>query len=262
MNNKLKEITDLTVNELLSQDVIFPSNYLQCFDKHAKLINIDLNDESFEKEIDDIILNEFNSINKYIIEATKTVEQAALATLDAQKAIESNNSSALKELYKEIKTLQDELENMTENIYKDHLTKAYNKKWLYHKYLSEEATFKNNASIIFIEIGDYNYISETYNKLLADNMLIFIIKFIQKKFHEEGVTCKIARYLTNKFLIILDKNDNNDNDLETFFSNVSTLLKSTTLKSNSGVLIKPSCDYSVIEVLKDKSFHDTLNTLY
>ena len=78
MNNKLKEITDLTVNELLSQDIIFPSNYLQCFDKHAKLINIDINDEFFEKEIDDILLNEFNNINKYIIEATKTVEQKTI----------------------------------------------------------------------------------------------------------------------------------------------------------------------------------------
>ncbi len=260
MKNKLKEITDLTVNELLAQDVIFPSNYLQCFDKHAKLINIDLDDEHFEKEIDTIILNEFNSINKYIIDATSTVEQAATATLDAQKAIENKDTSALKELYKEIKSLEDELKNMSENIYKDHLTKAYNKKWLYHKYLSEEATFRDNASIIFIDIPDYNYIYDTYNQLLADNLLIFTVKFIQKKFHDEGINCKITRYLTNKFLIILEKSNNKD--IETFISNVSISLKSTTLKSNSGVLIKPACDYSVIEAIKGNSFHDILNTLY
>ena len=93
-------------------------------------------------------------------------------------------------------------------------------------------------------------------------MLIYVIKFIQKKFSEEGINCKITRYLTNKFLIILQKSENKDEDIETFISNTTTLLKSTTLKSNSGVLIKPSCNYSIIEAIKDKSFHDILNTLY
>lgn len=259
MKTKLKEITDSTVNELLGNEIILPSNYLQCFDKHAKLIDINLEDEEFEKEINKLLLDEFNQINEYVNDATKTIDQAAEITQNAQIAIENKDHLALKELYKEITTLQNELQTMTDNVYKDYLTKAYNKKWLYHKYLSKDATFKEDALIILIKVKDYEYIAETYNKLIADNILIFITKFIKKKFKEEGIEFKISRYLTNKFIMTLEPNDTTT--IDTFMSNVASLLSSTTLKSNSGIMLKPSYEFSVQEVQKDKPFHESLNAL-
>lgn len=66
MKEKLKEITDLTINELLEEEVILPSEYFECFDKHAKLSEIELKDDSFEKEVDELLLNEISSINNYV----------------------------------------------------------------------------------------------------------------------------------------------------------------------------------------------------
>ena len=63
MKTKLKEITDSTVCELLGNDIILPSNYFQCFDKYAKTVDLDLESESFEKELSELILDEFNEIN-------------------------------------------------------------------------------------------------------------------------------------------------------------------------------------------------------
>jgi diguanylate cyclase len=259
MKNKLKQITDNTVNELLPKDIILPSNYFQCFDKHAKLVDINLREKEFEKELNELIFKEFNEINNYVNDATKTVKQVANITKDAQIAIENQDSSALKILYKEIKELHSELENITEKIYKDYLTKVYNKKWVYQKYLHEDATFKKDSLLVLIDIKDYEYIAKTYNKMIADNFLIFIIKFIKDKFNEEDFSCEIARYLPNKFLVSLE--NHGKEIIENFVENVKALIIATTLKSNSGVMIKPSFEYSVLNVQRGNSFHESLDSL-
>ena len=259
MKDKLKEITNLTVNELLPNEVILPSEYFECFDKHAKISEIKLNDKEFEKEVDQLILNEINSINDYVKTASKTIDSAASLTLDAKKAIEENNSKGLKKLYSQIIKLQIELQNMTENIYKDYLTKAYNKKWLYHKYLSEDAKIKDDAVLILVDVKDFEYIKKNYNKLISNNLLIFIYDFITKEFTKEHIEFKLCRYLSSKFIISIENCEYED--VLTLMKNTSSVLFGTTLKSNSGVMIKPTYDYSILSVKKDDSFHDVLNSL-
>lgn len=259
MKEKLKEITDLTINELLEEEVILPSVYFECFDKHAKFSEIELNDESFEKEVDELLLNEITSINNYVKNATKNIDSAAALTLDAQKAIEENNSSALKKLYSQIKELQEELQDMTENIYKDYLTSAYNKKWLYHKYLAANSKIKEDAIIILIDVKDFEYIKKTYNKLISNNLLIFIYEFINKEFKKEDIDFEICRYLSSKFIISVK--NNNFSSVSNLIKNTSSVLFGTTLKSNSGVMIKPNYKYSTLAVKKDDSFHEVLNSL-
>jgi len=259
MKEKLKEITDLTINELLEEEVILPSEYFECFDKHAKLSEIEINDESFEKEVDDLLLNEISTINDYVKTATKSVDSAASLTLDAQKAIKENNSDALKKLYTQIKDLQEELQNISENIYKDYLTNAYNKKWLYHKYLADNSKIKEDSILILIDVKDFEYIKKTYNKLISTNLIIFIYEFINKEFNKEGVDFEICRYLSSKFIISI-KNDNY-NSVASLIKNTSSVLFGTTLKSNSGVMIKPNYKYSTLSAKKDDSFHEILNSL-
>ena len=259
MKTKLKEITDSTINELLSNEVILPSNYFQCFDKHAKIVNIDMDSESFEKDLSELILNEYNSINSYVNSAVKTIDTAASITLEAQDAIKDQNLLLLKNLYSQIKELQVELENITDNVYKDYLTKSYNKKWLYHKYLSKEANFKKNAIIILVDIVDYKYIMNTYNKLISNNLLIYIASYLENKLKEENLNFQITRYLTNKFIITLDEDDLSQ--IQTIMTTITSLLYNTTLKSNSGIMIKPTFEYSIKKVKKDTSFHESIDSL-
>ncbi len=259
MKSKLKEITDSTINELLCNEIILPSTYFQCFDKHAKTIDIDLDNDDFEKELSELILDEFNTINAYVNDAIKSIDTAASVTLEAQEAIKQNNTLALKNLYSQIKELQIQLQDITDNIYKDYLTKVHNKKWLYHKYLSKDANFKEDAIILLIDVVDFNYIADTYNKLISNNLLIYISKYLQNKFKEEGLKFEISRYLSNKFIIALDEKDLVS--IETLMNNISTLLYNTTLKSNSGIMIKPTFEYATIRVKKDESFLASLEML-
>lgn len=259
MKTKLKEITDSTVTELLANDIILPSNYFQCFDKHAKTIDLDIDSESFEKELSELILDEFNEINSYVNEAVKAIDAAAGITLEAQKAIKDNNTLVLKSLYTQIKTLQIELQELTDNVYKDYLTKVHNKKWLYHKFLTRDANFKEDTTLILIDVADYEYIADTYNKLISNNLLVFISKYLKNKLSEESISFNISRYLTSKFIISVDSED--ITQIETTISTISSVLYNTTLKSNSGVMIKPTFDYSISKVKKDQAFHEALDGL-
>ena len=259
MKDKLKQITDQTVNELLNEEVILPSSYFQCFDKHAKNLEIDLEDENFEKELSDVMQEEFNEINGYVHSAIEKIDTASQVTLDAQKAIETQNTEALKGLYKQIKDLQNELQTITDKVYIDYLTKTYNKKWLYHKYLSKDRKYQNNAIVILIDVADYDYITNTYNQLIANNLLIYVSKFFSNKFKEEGYDFEMSRFLNNKFLIFLNEIDLKG--IEVVFRSSAKVLFGTTLKSNSGILITPSFNYSMQEVKKDHCFQESLELL-
>lgn len=259
MKDRLKEITDDTISELLCNEIILPSNYFQCFDKHAKNVDIELDHEEFEKELNELIVDEFNSINSYINDAVRTIDNAADITKEVQKAIQENDSSLLKTLYNQITTLKKELENITDNIYKDYLTNVYNKKWLYQKYLNEKTAFKEDAIIVLIDVKDYNYISRTYNKLIANNLLIYISNYLDKKLTEEQLDFEIVRYMTNKFVILFNESD--ENQIKSIINLTSNTLFETTLKSNSGILIKPTFEYISTKVTKNSSFHNTLEAL-
>lgn len=259
MKDKLKQITNSTLNELLNKEVILPSSYFECFDKHAKTLDIELNNTDFEKELSELILEEYNTINEYVNNAVESIDMAANLTKDAQEAIKQNNTLALKNLYEQIRVLQNELEDITKNVYTDYLTKIHNKKWLYHKGLSKEANFKEDSLFILINVNDYDYITQTYNKLIANNLLIFVTKYIQEKFKEESIDFQLVRYLNNKFVIMI-KNDEASN-IKLILNNIKTYLISTTLKSNSGVIIKPSFNFSMSKVKKEDSFHSCLEIL-
>ncbi len=259
MKNELKEITDFTVTELLDNDIILPSQYFKCFNKYAKTIEINIDDEFFEKELNEFILEEFSSINTYVNDAIRTIDNVSDITLKVQNAIKNNDTIQISKLYDNIKDLQLQLEDITNTVYTDHLTKVNNKKWIYHKFLNNDSNFKNDTIIILIDVHDYKYISKTYNKLISNNLLIFISKYLNNHLKEEKIDFNIARFLSNKFIVSVN-NEKTDN-LQSLINNVNNILQNKTLKTKSGVMIKPSFKYSIKEVKKDESFHDSLNTL-
>lgn len=256
MKTKLKEITDSTINELLSSEIILPSSYFKCFDKHAKNVDIELENENYSNELTKMISEEFDEINSYVNDAAKIIDKASQITGDAQDAIREKNSSHLKELYKEIGKLKKELESLSNNIYNDELTKSKNKKWIYHKYLDNSTKFNKDEIIVLIDVESYDYIAKEYNQIISDNLLIYIVNYLKSKFKDENLNSNIIRYSKNKFIISFD--NSNLREIESLFITISSLLFETTLKSNSGVVIKPTFDYTVANVVKGEEFHDVL----
>lgn len=259
MKDKLKEITDNTISELLGNDIILPSTYFECFDKHSRTVDINIESEEFEKELQSFLLEEYKHIDEYMHAAMKTIDEVSEITVGAKDAIETKNTSLLDSLYTQIKTLQTELENMKSNVYKDYLTKTYNKQWIYQKFLNKDASFKDESIVILIEVNDYDYISKNYSNLISNNLLIFISKFLKDKLNDEKIDFEIARYLKNRFLIFV--NNDSISNLNNILNNIVNLLQNTTLKSNSGIIINPSFKHTICEVNKNIPFHNTINNL-
>lgn len=259
MKNKLKKITDNTVNDLLQKDIILPSQYFQTFDKHAKLLDTDIKDENFEKEVNQVIVKEFETINGYMTQTEQNIEKLSHVTKDAKTAIKNRDEAELTKIYKEIQSLQNEIASLQTEMYVDSLTKTYNKKWIYSQFVDIDGNIQSNGIMALINVSDYNYIQETHGNLIGDNLIKFLADYINRHIKNEGTQFKIARYSTNMFLLFF--NESSINEVRTLINNIQKGLLNTTLKSKSGIMIQTSFYYTLNQYKKEDSFHSILESL-
>ncbi|AXH14663.1 hypothetical protein CP985_10245 [Malaciobacter mytili LMG 24559] len=259
MKEILKKITDDTINELLLNDIILPSSYFQCFDKHAKTLDINLEDKEFDNKLNNLIAQEFKDINEYASKALKSLEQVTNATKDAKEAIKNKDESSLKRIYQEMEDLKKELNSVSNKVLKDTVTKTFNKKWIYNIFLKNNEEFKNNGVLVLIEIDNCDYILENYGQLIYDNLQIFITKFVSKKIKEEKLHYDVAKFNKKQFLIFLENEELKEST--NVMKNIKDLLHDTTLKSKSGILIKPNFSYTITTYNKKEKFSEVIESL-
>lgn len=243
MKRKLKQITNLTISDLLNNEIILPSSYFEKFNYHAKEIEVSLDNEAFNKELNQIISKDFNDIEEYMKIIVASSISLQESTKDAKSAILNKDTESLNNVYKKIITLENEIKSLTDKLFIDEQTNTYNRKWIYNKLLDENADFKKDGICILLDITDYCYIQKEYGALLANNLLVFITNFISQKLQEENYDFQIAKYLENKFFIFIS--NENKQDILNKILNLEQLLLNTTLKSNSGLLIKAKYRFSL-----------------
>ncbi len=252
MKKELEQITNLTINELLNKEIILPSLYFEKFNYHAKKVEINLDDEEFQKEVEQILVDDYKNIEKYMSLIISSVNELKQETQNASNAILNNDSGALTDIHKRMITLENEIQLLNDELFIDDLTKSYNKKWIYNKFLDENTDFKDEGVCTLVDIEDFNYIQKEYGELLAKNLLIFIINFISQKLKDEHYNFHIARYFHNKFFIFVLEKDKNQ--IKNFLLNLEQMLLNTTLKSHSGLYIKASYKFKTEPFkVKDKS---------
>ncbi len=252
MKKELEQITNLTINELLNKEIILPSLYFEKFNYHAKKMEIDLEDEQFQKEVEQILVEDYKNIEKYMSLIVSSVNELQQETKNASEAILNNDSIALTDIHKKMISLENEIQLLNDELFIDELTKTYNKKWIYHKFLDENTDFKEEGICTLVDIEDFDYIQKEYGELLAKNLLIFIINFISQKLRDEHYNFHIARYFNNKFFIfVLEKEKS---QIINFLLNLEQMLLNTTLKSHAGLYIKASYKFKTEPFkVKDKS---------
>ena len=261
MRTKLETITNLTINDLLNNKIILPSSYFEKFTNHAKKVEINLEDETFTNELNQLILEDFNKIEEYLKIILISVETLQENTNDAKNAILNKDDDSLDNVYKKMITLQNEINSLTEQIYLDESLNIYNRKWIYNKFLDSQAQFQEDGICVLLDILDYFYIQKEYKEVLSKNLLLFVIKFISEKLKDENYEFKIARYLENKFFIFIF--DKNKKEVLSNIQNLEQLLSNTTLKSNSGVLINTKYSFKSASfekgVISNTIFESLLN---
>lgn len=256
LKNKLMKITDMTMSELLSEEVIMPSVYFETFDKNAKVLEVEILEDNFEHEINKILVEEFNNISKYMNKTISNIELLGEATAKVEVAIERNDKESLKSLRIEIKQVEKDMKELKELIFIDSLTKAYNRKWIYKKILDTNGNFKDQGIFTIIEIEDFEYITSKYGSLIADNVLIFMTNFINKNLKKEGLNFKLARYCSDKFILFFE--DIKMGEVKDIILNIQGEILNTTLKSKSGIMFKTGFSYKMDKFIKNDNFQELL----
>jgi hypothetical protein len=106
LKEQLKKITNLTINDLLNNDIILPSNYFDKFNYHAKEMEINLDDEDFKKNINDLIVEDFRTIENYM---NLIMNSAVCLSENSEKslnAILNKDIDSLTDIYKKMLLLE------------------------------------------------------------------------------------------------------------------------------------------------------------
>jgi len=264
MKNKLKQITDLTIKDVLQNEVILPSSYFKSFGENAKTFDVNLEEttnqnSNLEHSLDRLLSDEYNTIDEYMKTTIASVETLSVATKIAQVAIKNNDTKSLNKIQNSMLNLEQELLSLKDEIYKDSFTKTFNRKWIYKYLLDEDSKVKENGVFVLLHVKDFDYIKKEHNELIANNLIIYILNFLNKNFHKENIDFVNARFFHDTFLISIKEEERSS--LNTLLLNIMQMIENTTLKSKSGIVIKPRFNFSTLEYHKNDNFKILLETL-
>lgn len=256
MKNSLKKITNKTLKELLQNEIILPSSYFKSFEQNAKKLSVDINDKHFQHEVSDVIEEELKLINHYMSKALNHLNELSEATDDAQRAIKDKDEDKLNTINATLVTLKNELSTMKTQMYRDPLTKTFNRRWLYDQGIQEDGTFKESGLLLFIHLNDCDYLTQQYGTPITDNVISYITKFIVHKFKSEAINYKIVRYSEDQLLLLI-QNDSQEN-INPFTKGVRLELSNTTLKTKSGLMFNTSFYFGLVEYNARDNFQNML----
>ncbi len=127
---------------------------------------------------------------------TNKVHELDKTTQKAMAAMGDKNEVLLQEAIDETQALRLEVETLKKNLYKDTLTKVYNRKWLNSELLDKNENFTFNGSLFLIDLNYFKYVNDTFGHIAGDKVLVYVANHLQK------LGTDIVRYGGDEFLII------------------------------------------------------------
>lgn len=239
MSNKLKEVTYLTVKNLKKHDIILPGTYSTTFEGIAKKLEVNFDNE-------DIILKDLhqdvNHVDTIVKKANENLTSLHKSTRDAQKAIKDKDDESLKVINDELSKMQKQIDFLQKELFSDPLTGAYNRKWFSDYYL-ENDKFKNDGFIAFIDLNRFKIINDQYGHIIGDQVLKYLVKFLQKELHYPGVD--VVRYAGDEFMILFDKEQTSLLNVNKIMRDAQIKLSEQKLKSSKIKELKFSFSYGL-----------------
>ncbi len=157
------------------------------------------------------------------------VVQLDAASKKALDAMQKHDEALLQESISETEALRLEIERLKESVYKDSLTKTWNRKWLEANILDEEGRFKEPCTIAIIDLNYFKEINDTVGHIAGDKVLKYISANLQ------ALDIPVVRYGGDEFLLI-SKEPKQMNEVETNLKACRNAL----LKKTSNITDTPS----------------------
>lgn len=189
----LRVVTNETKSSIESMSHVTPSIYASIYAKFAALHNLELEDEvEISKEI---INNECETLTDMQTNTAKNASLLSEHTSNAISAIQNKDEGKLNTILAETQKLRQEIEQLKEAVYKDELTKSYNRKWLHDTHLHEDQ-FKHNGTLAIIDLNYFKIVNDTHGHIVGDKVLLFIANQLKLSKHD------VVRYGGDEFIIL------------------------------------------------------------
>ncbi len=189
----LRLLTNDTIKEIRKFDVVTPELFKDTFLMKAKENDIPIDLEELSQKTLDFTLHKVYKIEKETRANTELLQQnIELAT----EAIDQKDKVLLQSVQKQMEELNRRISMLEEQVYLDELTKAYNRKWLFEKFLINEK-FLKSGTLVFVDIDKFKEINDTYGHITGDKVLAMITQLTKKL----GDTHTI-RYGGDEFILI------------------------------------------------------------
>lgn len=248
MANKLTELTDRVLKEVIKNEVILPSTYKEHFENHAREMQIDLNYENIVNEETQRQLNEATALTEKSYCNLDTLQKS---TKDAQEAIRDKDMDRLALITQEISGLKTALDDLKTQLYTDTLTNTYNRKWLMENLLSN-GEFVSNGMLAFIDIDKFKPINDKFGRVIGDKVLQYLVGFLKTSL--KGMD--IVRYAGDEFIVVSQNIHIEECYLRLKHLQVDLLSKK--LKAANGELLYLSFSFGMARFEAGTNFRDTL----
>lgn len=194
-----KNLSDEAKAQIESIEIVPPSLYSTIFTNLAKSHDVNLGDEeSRSNQSLDTKLEEIEAIEKA---ATKKVDQLDISAQKAISAITEKNEDLLRETLSETEALRLEIEALKSSLYKDSLTKVYNRKWLNAEILDNEGRMTFSGSIYLIDMNYFKHINDNFGHIAGDKVLMYVANHLQK------LDADIIRFGGDEFIAVFHNKD-------------------------------------------------------
>ncbi len=249
MANKLTELTDRVLKEVIKNEVILPSTYKEYFDNHAREMQIDVN---YEEMVDKATQKQLNEANEIMEKTYCNLDNLERSTKDAQNAIQEKDLDKLSLVVKEIEDLKISLSSLKEQLHTDTLTKVHNRKWLMENIL-DNGNFKYDGTLVFINLDRFKSINDGHGHIVGDKVLQYLAGFLKSSLKR---SMDIIRYAGDEFIVI-SKNEH----MEACYLNMKKIqeeLLNKKLKATNGDLLYLSFSFGLTRFETGSNFRDVL----
>ncbi len=230
-------------------EVVTPPLFAEIFRKIAKKYELDETEvtratiDGLREQIDHYVeLNE---------RSAKQIDSLDSTSHKALQAMRENDAAKLQESIDETEALRREIEQLKASVYKDTLTKTWNRKWLEANYLDEEGCFCNACVIAIVDLNYFKQVNDTLGHIAGDKVL----QFISAHLKETGAP--VVRYGGDEFVLLFTATGNGLARAQQKMRICRDELLHKKLKFG-GKTFKASFSYGVAEASKGENFTDAL----
>lgn len=252
MQNKLKEVTYVTLKKLRNNDIIPPMTYSKTFENVAKELDVDFDNK-------DLILKylqeDADHVDTIVKQTNNNLVTLQKSASDAQKAIKNKDEESLKTINTELSKMQEQIDSLQKELFSDPLTGAYNRKWLSDYYL-KNSKFKNDGFIAFLDLNKFKIINDEYGHVIGDQVLKYLVKFLQKELSFPGAY--VVRYAGDEFVLLFNQEETASLNIDKIMRSTQIKLSQQKLKSSKIKELKFSFSYGLTNFKKEQDIETVL----